>query len=117
MREVHERDLLIPSVVERRRTPPPSSAAVRRRMRATKQRDTPAEVMLRSALHRVGLRFRVDCRPIIQLRTRADIVFRRARVAVFIDGCFWHGCPKHGSWPTRNGEWWRTKILGNRQRD
>lgn len=51
------------------------------------------------------------------LRRRADIVFASARVAVFLDGCFWHGCPKHGTWPKANADWWRTKIRRNQQRD
>lgn len=86
-------------------------------MQATGRRDTPGELALRSALHRLGLRFRVDCRPVPEIRRRADIVFRAAAVAVFMDGCFWHGCPMHGTWPTLNGAWWREKIEANRQRD
>jgi DNA mismatch endonuclease (patch repair protein) len=72
---------------------------------------------LRSRLHRRGLRFRVNVAPEPSLRRRADIVFPRARVAVFVDGCFWHGCPTHASWPVNNGDYWRTKIEGNRARD
>jgi DNA mismatch endonuclease (patch repair protein) len=86
-------------------------------MRATKRRDTDAEVALRSELHRRGLRYRLDVRPAPEVRTRADILFPRARVAVFIDGCFWHGCPVHATWPKANAEWWRCKIEANRQRD
>lgn len=86
-------------------------------MQATRQRDTPPELALRSALHRMGLRFRVQVAPLPGLRRRADLVFRRARVAVFVDGCFWHGCPEHGTWPKQNAEWWRDKIEGNRRRD
>jgi DNA mismatch endonuclease (patch repair protein) len=86
-------------------------------MQATRQRDTPAEVALRSALHRLGLRFRVQRRPVAGLKRRADIVFAPARVAVFVDGCFWHGCPEHATWPKQNAVWWREKIEGNRQRD
>src|SRR5438034_877765 len=97
--------------------PPASSADVRRRMQATRQRDTPAEVALRSALHRLGLRFRVQRRPIAGLSRRADIVFSTARVAIFVDGCFWHGCPEHATWPKKNARWWREKIEGNRRRD
>jgi DNA mismatch endonuclease (patch repair protein) len=51
------------------------------------------------------------------LRRRADLVFGTARVAVYVDGCFWHGCPVHGTWPKANAEWWRTKIEANRNRD
>ncbi len=97
--------------------PPPSSEDARRRMQATKQRDTAAEVALRSALHRLGLRFRVDVSPIPGLRRRADMVFPSARVAVYVDGCFWHGCPIHGTWPRANAEYWLQKIEANRWRD
>ena len=86
-------------------------------MKATRRRDTPAEVALRSALHRLGLRFRVDAAPLPHGRRRADVVFRRARVAVFVDGCFWHGCPEHGTQPKQNGERWRAKLEQNRARD
>ena len=96
--------------------PSASSESVRRRMQETLRRDTPGELALRSAAHRLGLRFRVDWR-LPGLRRRADLAFVRARVAVFVDGCFWHGCPEHGTWPKTNAEWWRTKIEGNRRRD
>jgi DNA mismatch endonuclease, patch repair protein len=86
-------------------------------MLATRRRDTPAEVELRSALHRMGLRFRVDWPPLKGSRRRADIVFTRARVAVFVDGCFWHGCPQHGTQPKENAEWWAEKLEQNRCRD
>lgn len=65
----------------------------------------------------MGLRYRVDQAPITGLRRRADLVFRAARVAVFVDGCFWHGCPDHGTWPTANEEYWRPKLEANRRRD
>ncbi len=81
-----------------------------------RRRDTAPEVALRSALHRSGLRYRVDF-PLPGLRRRADIAFPAARVAVFVDGCFWHGCPEHGSWPKENAPWWREKIEANRRRD
>jgi DNA mismatch endonuclease (patch repair protein) len=86
-------------------------------MQVTRRRDTPAELALRSALHRLGLRYRVDEAAIKGSRRRADIVFARARVAVFVDGCFWHGCPDHGTQPKRNAEWWRNKLDQNRRRD
>lgn len=86
-------------------------------MQATKRRDTSAELRLRSMLHQMGLRYRVDARPLPQARRRADVVFRAARVAVFVDGCFWHGCPKHATWPRSNAKFWRDKILANRLRD
>ncbi len=86
-------------------------------MRNTKQRDTPAELVLRSALHRRGLRFYVDRAPIAGSRRRADVVFPRARVAIYVDGCFWHGCPIHATSPKANADWWRDKLERNRQRD
>jgi len=72
---------------------------------------------LRSAVHRRGLRYRVHQRPLATSRRRADLVFSTARVAVFVDGCFWHGCPEHMTWPAANAAWWRGKIEGNRRRD
>jgi DNA mismatch endonuclease, patch repair protein len=107
-------------------TPMPSRTAaipkaldetVARRMAATGGRDTAAELAVRSALHARGLRYRVDIAPLRGIRRRADVVFTRARVAVFIDGCFWHGCPEHATWPRHNAEFWRAKIETNRQRD
>lgn len=86
------------------------------RMRNIGQRDTDCEMRLRSHLHANGLRFRVD-HPISGVRTRPDIVFTRAKVAVFVDGCFWHGCPVHGTTSKTNSEFWRAKIAGNRARD
>jgi DNA mismatch endonuclease (patch repair protein) len=86
-------------------------------MQNTRRRDTPAELALRRELHSRGLRYWVDCRPISSLRRRADIVFPRLKVAVFCDGCYWHGCPEHGTWPKQNADWWRVKIERNRQRD
>ena len=85
-------------------------------MQATRRRDTPCELAVRSAVHRLGLRFRVDW-PLPGSRRRADLAFVSARVAVFVDGCFWHGCPRHGTWPKSNADWWRSKILANVKRD
>ena len=85
-------------------------------MTSQRQRDTKGELELRSLLHRRGLRFRVHAL-LPGLRRRSDIVFTRARVAVFVDGCFWHGCPEHGSWPKQNADWWREKIEANQRRD
>lgn len=98
-------------------SPPASSEAARKRMKSVRQRDTTPEIALRSEIHRKGLRFRVDVSLIEGLRRRADVVFHSARVAVFVDGCFWHGCPIHGTWPKSNAEFWREKIERNRQRD
>jgi len=87
-------------------------------MQKQRTRDTAPELAVRRLLHAMGLRYRVDAIPLPSLRRRADLVFRRAQVAVFIDGCFWHGCPEHGNpRPTANGWYWPTKIAGNRQRD
>jgi DNA mismatch endonuclease, patch repair protein len=95
----------------------PPTAAVRRRMQRTRQYDTPAEIALRKVIHARGLRYRVDCQPIAGMRARADIVFTKARVAVFVDGCFWHSCPLHGTVPKRNHRWWIEKLEANRRRD
>ncbi len=86
-------------------------------MSRQKSRDTEIEVALRRTLHAAGLRYRVHRRPIKGVRREADIVFGPARVAVFVDGCFWHGCPAHATWPRRNAAFWRGKIEGNRARD
>ncbi len=96
-----------------------SSAATRKVMRANRSRDTKPELALRSALHRIGLRFRVDATVIEGLRRRADIVFfPKVRVAVFFsDGCYWHGCPEHYRAASQNKEFWRDKIAANRARD
>ena len=86
-------------------------------MRNVRIKDTYAEVRLRKELHRRGLRYQVNVRPLGDLRRRADVVFRRARVAVFVDGCFWHSCPKHRSLPKTNAEWWKEKLERTRNRD
>ena len=86
-------------------------------MLTTKRRDTAPERLLRSELHRHGLRYRVDQVPFPGLRCRADVVFNSAKVAVFVNGCFWHGCPLHATWPKNNAAWWREKIESNRARD
>ncbi len=100
-------------------TPPPvpSSVAVRDRFRRQRPRDTAPELALRRLLHARGLRYRVDVAPLPGLRRRADVVFSRARVAVFVDGCFWHRCPQHGTSPKNNADWWRSKLEHNVQRD
>ncbi|MCK9868104.1 very short patch repair endonuclease [Nocardiopsis dassonvillei] len=86
-------------------------------MQANRSRDTAPELALRRAVHARGLRYRVAARPIKELRRTADLVFTRARVAVFLDGCFWHGCPKHHTIAVRNGEYWASKVERNRVRD
>lgn len=99
------------------RNPSPSSEAALERMKAAKPRDTAPEKALRSVLHRKGLRFRIDQKPIKDLNRRADVVFRTVRVAVFVDGCFWHGCPIHGMQSKANAEFWSQKIKQNQERD
>lgn len=97
--------------------PAPPSAAKSAQMARVGSRDTAPELALRSELHRRGLRFRVDRAPVPGLRSRADVVFGPARVAVYVDGCFWHSCPEHGTRPKRNAAFWRQKLERNRERD
>lgn len=97
--------------------PTPSSAAVSGRMSRQPTRDTAPELALRRRLHGMGLRFRVDMAPVPGFRRKADIVFTRRRVAVFVDGCFWHCCPEHGTMPASNAGWWAAKLARNVQRD
>lgn len=94
-----------------------SSAAVRAVMRGNKSRDTKPELALRSAVHARGMRYRVGVRPLPQIRRTADVVFTKAKVAVFLDGCFWHGCPEHHRPAKRNSDFWESKIKGNVARD
>jgi DNA mismatch endonuclease (patch repair protein) len=86
-------------------------------MSRTARRDTKPELALRRLLHGRGLRFRVDRAVLADRRRRADIVFGPAKVAVYVDGCFWHGCPIHATWPKANAEFWREKIEANQARD
>ena len=95
----------------------PSSEFVSRRMARQRSKDTKIELAIRRRLHSRGFRYRVHVRPLPNVRREADIVFRPARVAVFVDGCFWHGCPEHATWPSTNADWWRAKIERNRERD
>ena len=99
------------------RTVVPSSPESSRRLGRVRQRDTGAETELRSALSALGLRYRLQVQLLSRPRRVADIVFRGQRVAVFVDGCFWHGCPLHASWPKANAAFWRAKIETNRARD
>lgn len=100
-------------------TRPPAVDSVRRRiMRANRRRDTKPELAIRTALHRAGFRYRCDLR--IDLpggRVRPDIVFTRKRVAVFVDGCYWHSCPEHGTQPKSNQAFWSQKLARNVERD
>ena len=86
-------------------------------MRGNRNRDTEPELRLRRALFRRGLRYRVCVRPLPGLRATADIVFPRRHVAIFVDGCFWHGCPAHLKRSKTNVEYWDDKIRHNRERD
>jgi DNA mismatch endonuclease (patch repair protein) len=86
-------------------------------MQANRSRDTKPELALRSAVHALGLRYRVSAKPLEGLRRTADLVFPRARVAVFLDGCFWHGCPEHHTVAAANAQFWVDKVEGNRARD
>lgn len=94
-----------------------SSSGVRASMQSNRGRDTGPELALRSAVHALGLRYRVSARPLKDLRRTADLVFTRARVAVFLDGCFWHGCPVHHTVAVTNAEFWADKVSGNVARD
>lgn len=88
-------------------------------MKANRRADTKLEVAVRAALHARGLRFRKDylVRASDGTRCKVDVVFTRARIAVFVDGCFWHGCPKHGSAPKGNAHYWTPKLQRNHERD
>jgi DNA mismatch endonuclease (patch repair protein) len=86
-------------------------------MRGNRSRDTLPELAIRSALHALGLRFRVDVRPDPTVPRRADVVFRGPRIAVFVDGCFWHGCPEHYRPPGTNPRYWLDKVSINQARD
>ncbi|GAA3986490.1 very short patch repair endonuclease [Allokutzneria multivorans] len=100
--------------------PPPlaTNAATAKVMRNTRRTGTRPELALRRALHRRGLRFVVDRTPAgTNRRRRVDILLRGARIALFVDGCFWHSCPEHSQLPRANREWWRLKLLGITLRD
>jgi DNA mismatch endonuclease, patch repair protein len=86
-------------------------------MRANRPRDTGPERALRRELHARGLRYRVHHAPSPDVRSTADIVFTRARLAVYVDGCFWHRCPEHAVPPKRNREFWESKLSANVERD
>jgi DNA mismatch endonuclease, patch repair protein len=94
-----------------------TSPAVRRVMQCNKSRDTKPEMAVRCAVHAMGMRYRVAARPLVEVRRTADLVFRRAKVAVFVDGCFWHGCRMHHAPPKTNADYWVRKIKSNRFRD
>lgn len=86
-------------------------------MQGNTSRDTLPERQLRAYLHALGLRYRLNARPLKSLRRTADVVFGNGQVAVFVHGCFWHGCPMHATLPQTNADFWRAKIERNQQRD
>lgn len=92
----------------------PLNDHVTQQMKKMPRSGSKPEIRLRSELFRRGLRFRIN-HP--GFPGRPDIAFTRAKIAVFIDGCFWHGCPIHGTLPKNNREWWEKKLQGNKDRD
>jgi len=98
---------------------PPSAPlpGTRQRLQRQRQRDTAPELAIRRELHRRGRRYFVDRAPIPALRRRADLVFPKPRIAVYVDGCFWHCCPLHGTYPKTNAAWWADKLASNVVRD
>lgn len=86
-------------------------------MAKVRQRDTAAELVLRRELYKRNLRYRVNFKVLDRPRRVADVAFPGLKVAIFVDGCFWHGCPEHATWPKTNPDFWRSKIEANRARD
>ena len=95
----------------------PSSPETSRRMAKVRQKGTGAEIALRRELYRRGLRYRVDYAVMKKPRRVVDVAFPALKIAIFVDGCFWLGCPEHATWPKQNAEFWRQKIEANRLRD
>ncbi|MHC3463663.1 very short patch repair endonuclease [Streptomyces flavovirens] len=98
-------------------TPKPSSPSISARMSRQARRDTVPEVAVRKLLHASGYRYRLNERVPHMPRRTIDIAFTRAKIAVFLDGCFWHGCPDHATQPKANADWWRRKLDTNMARD
>ncbi|WP_431884120.1 very short patch repair endonuclease [Micromonospora gifhornensis] len=96
------------------RRPAPLNALVSAQMSRMPRVSTRPELLIRRELHRRGMRYRVNHK---LLPGRPDIAFTRAKIAVFIDGCFWHMCPSHGTFPKNNSAWWLAKLQRNVQRD
>ncbi|MCZ4077663.1 very short patch repair endonuclease [Rhodococcus sp. H36-A4] len=96
---------------------PRTDAATSARLSKQRRRDTGPELALRRELHRRGLRYFVDRAPLKGLRRRADVVFPRRKVAVYVDGCFWHSCSVHATSPRNNAQWWTDKLAANVVRD
>src|SRR6478752_732050 len=97
--------------------PAASSADIELRMKRQLRRDTKPELAVRRLLHAYGVRYRVDAKLEPGLRVRGDIVWRGRKIVVFVDGCFWHGCPVHATAPKANADWWREKLDANIARD
>jgi DNA mismatch endonuclease (patch repair protein) len=98
--------------------PPASSPEALQRMRRQRRADTAPELAIRRLVHARGLRYKIDAAlPLRGVRRRADMLFSRARVAVFVDGCYWHACPIHGTKPKANASWWAEKLAANVGRD
>lgn len=93
------------------------AAPLAAKMSTLRRRNTAPEVALRRELHRRGLRFRLQVKCPGNRRRTIDVCFGRHKVAVFVDGCFWHGCPVHVHQPRANAAWWEWKIGNNRARD
>lgn len=104
-------------VRHRKGAPKASTEDARKRMRATRRAGTAAELALRAELDGLGLIYEVDRPALPGQRRRPDMVFPSARVAIYVDGCFWHGCPVHGTTPKSNREWWEAKLGANKRRD
>src|SRR5947208_16825525 len=96
--------------------PAASSAEALRRLANQRRRDTRPEMAIRRLVHARSMRYRVDA-ALPGMRRRADLLFTSSRVAVFVDGCFWHGCPEHGTMSKNNAAWWAKKIDANVERD
>ncbi len=86
-------------------------------MQSNTPRTTKQEARLRSVLHSAGFRFRKHLRPVPGSRCEVDVAFPRQRIAVFFDGCFWHGCPEHATFPATNKDWWAAKLAATKERD
>lgn len=96
--------------------PVPRDAGTRSRLKSVRHSGTAPEIALQQAAQSAGLTFEVNA-PIPGTRARPDVLFREQRLAVFVDGCFWHGCPEHGTDPINNSGWWREKLATNKRRD
>jgi len=86
-------------------------------MQRVRQQTSSAKAVLRRELHACGLRYRVQVPVLTKPRRVADVAFSGFRVAAFVDGCFWDGCPEHATWPKANADFWRSKVLANKERD